>query len=372
MHDELHSPTAADEPLIDGPRGSAPHGSGPLGARGVHRLCVAPMMDWTDRHCRAFHRRFGAELVLYTEMVTARALLHGDAAGLLAHDRDEHPLALQLGGAEPEELAAAARLGADAGYDEINLNVGCPSDRVASGSFGAALMAEPERVAACVAAMRASVTIPVTVKCRLGIDGAGCTGLDTDAHLHHFVDTVAAAGCTLFIVHARKAVLGGLSPKENREVPPLQYERVRALAERNPQLEIVLNGGLTDAGACRDALAWADGVMIGREAWHNPMALATMRAALADHAMADQAVTDDAPVDPLVLLQAHLPYVRAQLEAGQPLGRLVRPLLGLFHGRPGARAFRRHLSEQAHRPGAGIDVLLNAMAPLLERTRHAA
>lgn len=335
-----------------------------LAVRGAHELCVAPMMDWTDRHCRAFHRLFGPGIVLYTEMVTAKALLHGDAARLLAHDASEHPLALQLGGADPGELARAAAIGVSAGFDEINLNVGCPSDRVASGSFGACLMADPERVARCISAMHESVAatgsrIPVTVKCRLGIDGPDCPGLDNDVHLAHFIDTVAAAGCSLFIVHARKAILGGLSPKENREIPPLQYERVHALARRRPDLEIILNGGLADAAACVGQRPFVDGVMIGRAAWHDPMMLLATVGALST--AREGTTTPSCGDDPLTILERHLPRVRAELAAGEPLSRITRPLLGILHGRPGARAFRRHLSERVHLGGAGIEVLEEAM-----------
>jgi tRNA-dihydrouridine synthase A len=307
------------------------------------------MMDWTDRHCRAFHRLLGAHIVLYTEMVTATAILHGDRDRLLAFDASEHPVALQLGGADPEALARAARIGAEAGYDEINLNVGCPSDRVSSGRFGACLMAEPERVAACVAAMREAVTIPVTVKCRLGIDD-----LDTDAHLDHFVATVADAGCSLFIVHARKAILGGLSPKENREIPPLQYARVHGLATRRPDLEIVINGGLCTLDDARRELDRVPGVMLGREAYQNPLILAALHRALVD---------PGAPaLDGEAVLHAFMPYVSRQLERGVPLHHMTRHLLGLFQGRPGARRFRRHLTETARRDGAGLEVLHDALA----------
>lgn len=338
---------------------TAVHGAGPLGRRGAHRLCVAPMMDWTDRHCRAFHRGFGPGTVLYTEMVTARALLHGDAGRLLAFGESEHPVALQLGGSDPAELASAARLGADAGYDEINLNVGCPSDRVSAGRFGACLMAEPALVADCVAAMRAAVAVPVTVKCRLGIDD-----LDDDAHFHGFVDTVAAGGCSLFLVHARKAILGGLSPKENREIPPLQYSRVHALAAARPELEIVLNGGLRTVADAQAALAHVEGVMFGREAYQNPAILGALHEALIDP-------TTPAPSEEAVL-EVYLPYVTAQRTAGVPLPQLTRHLLGLFTGRPGARRWRRHLTEAARAPGAGVEVLREALAHVRSADRAAA
>jgi tRNA-dihydrouridine synthase A len=318
------------------------------------------MMDWTDRHCRAFHRGFGPHTVLYTEMVHARALIHGDAEGLLAFDPVEHPVALQLGGSEPAELARAARIGVDAGYDEINLNVGCPSDRVASGNFGACLMAEPERVADAVAAMRAAVDVPVTVKCRLGIEGADVDpALGAEDAIDAFVDTVASGGCTLFVIHARNAVLGGLSPKENREIPPLRHERVAALARRRPDLEIVVNGGLATVDDVRSRLGVTDGVMIGREAYQRPMILDELHAAL----------FGGEPIgDPARLLAMLRPYLAARLAEGVPLTRMSRHLLGLFHGRPGARAFRRHVSEHAHRRGAGLEVLDAALA----RTRPAA
>lgn len=339
------------------------HGRGPLGEAGAHRLCVAPMMDWTDRHFRSLLRLLGPELVLYTEMVTARALIHGDRDRFLAFDPSEHPVALQLGGADPEELARAARFGAEAGYDEINLNCGCPSDRVASGSFGAALMAEPERVAACVAAMRAAVDLPVTVKCRLGIiegKGPDAERMATRAWFDRFVDTVADAGCSLFVVHARDAVLGGLSPRENREVPPLRHDEVRRLARRRPDLEIVSNGGITSRADCRAAVEGVHGVMIGRAAVNDTLVLAAMRDELFG--------TRSAP-DPVALVRAWLPYVRRELEAGTPLTRMTRLLSGLFHGRPGARLVRRHLSEHAHR--GGLEVIEDALALLEQRSRAA-
>lgn len=324
------------------------HGTGPLGAGNRHRLCVAPMMDCTDRHARAFLRGFGADIVLYTEMVTAAALIHGDRERLLAYSPQEHPLALQLGGSDPTALAQAARMGADAGYDEINLNVGCPSDRVRSGHFGACLMLEPERVADCVAAMRSAVSIPVTVKCRLGVDD-----VDSDDHLHAFVDRVASAGCSLFIVHARKAILAGLSPRQNREIPPLQYHRVHRLAAARPDLEIILNGGLRDVASCRAQMPHVGGVMLGREAYYNPAILGPLNQVLLDPEApvisADQA------------LQRYLPYIDAQLAAGTPLIQMSRHLLGLFSGQPGARRFRRTLSEQGRQRQAGMDVVAAAL-----------
>lgn len=342
------------------------HGSGPLGFRDAHRLCVAPMMDWTDRHFRSLLRLVADELVLYTEMVTAQALIHGNRQRFLAHDASEHPVALQLGGAEPDALAAAAVHGAAAGFDEINLNCGCPSDRVASGAFGAALMADPERVAACVAAMRREVDVPVTVKCRLGIlDGVRDKerNMASIAWFDRFVDTVADAGCSLFIVHARDAVLGGLSPKENREIPPLRYDRVRAFATRRPDLEVVINGGIDTPERCLEAATGVDGVMIGRAAVNDTLVLADMR----DLLFPDSPHPSRNPLD---IVRAWLPYVRDELDAGTPLNRLTRLLSGLFHGRPGARMVRRHLSENAHR--GGIGVIEDALADFERHQREAA
>ncbi|TVS08655.1 MAG: tRNA dihydrouridine(20/20a) synthase DusA [Gammaproteobacteria bacterium] len=325
------------------------HGCGPLGTRGSHRLCVAPMMDCTDRHARTFLRSFGPDIVLYTEMVTAAALLHGNRERLLAFDPCEHPVALQLGGNDPRELARAARMGAEAGFDEINLNVGCPSDRVRSGRFGACLMREPERVADCIAAMREQVSVPVTVKCRLGVDDH-----DSKEHLHGFVDRVADAGCTLFIIHARKAILGGLSPKENREIPPLQYHRVHALAAHRRDLEIVINGGLKTVTDAERELRHTHGVMLGREAYGRPEVLGTLADALLP--------SDRDAVTGADAITAYRPYLAARLAEGVPLHAMTRHLLGLFSGRPGARQFRRILSEQGCRDGAGIEVLDRALA----------
>ena len=315
------------------------------------RLSVAPMMDWTDRHCRYFLRLLNPCALLYTEMVTAAALVHGDAARLLAHDVAEHPVAAQLGGSDPRALAHAARLAADAGFDEVNLNCGCPSDRVQSGRFGACLMGEPDTVARAVAAMRAAVDVPVTVKCRIGIDDR-----DTWEHFLEFVDTVSAAGCDTFIVHARKAWLHGLSPKENREVPPLDYDRVTRLRRERPALTIVLNGGLKTVDAVCGALEDVDGVMLGRAAYHEPWLLSELM----------QPVFGRAPAfdDPVEVVHAYLPYVARELAAGTPLHSMTRHLLGIFQGRPGARAWRRHLSEHAHRPRAGIGVIEDALGAL--------
>jgi tRNA-dihydrouridine synthase A len=306
-------------------------------------------MDYTDRYCRYFLRLISRHTLLYTEMVTTAALLHGDLNRLLDFDPLEHPLALQLGGSDPAELAHCARLGAEWGYDEINLNLGCPSDRVQSGRFGACLMAEPRLVADGIAAMRAEVDLPVTVKHRIGIDER-----DSYEALVEFVGTVGAAGCSVFIVHARKAWLQGLSPKENREIPPLRYDVVRRLKRDFPQLEIVINGGITSLKQAQHLLAHLDGVMIGREVYHNPWTLA----------QADRSIFAD-PHDPPTrhqVLEAFLPFAAREVARGTPLTRISRHLLGLFQGRPGARAWRRHISEHAYRPGAGIEVLQRAAA----------
>lgn len=314
-----------------------------------HRFCIAPMMALTDRHCRYFMRLLSRHAYLYTEMVTTGALLHGDAEYLLRFHPSERPLALQLGGSEPAALAAAARLGADFGYDEINLNVGCPSDRVQTGRFGACLMAEPHLVAECVAAMRAAVTLPVTVKTRIGIDE-----LDRYDDFYRFVTTVAAAGCDTFIIHARKAWLQGLSPKQNREVPPLRYEFAHRLKRELPRLEIVLNGGLTELTEAQRQLAQVDGVMLGRAAYHHPALLLEVDRLF--YGDAHPAPTPHAVIGKL------LPYVEEQLRAGAQLHHITRHVLGLFQGRRGARAWRRHLSEQSHRAGAGPEVLRAALA----------
>jgi len=320
-----------------------------------HRFCVAPMMDWTDRHCRAFHRMLSRRALLYTEMVTAAAVIHGERERLIGFDQFEHPLALQLGGADAGELATAARIGEDFGYDEINLNCGCPSDRVQSGCFGAELMAEPRTVAACVVAMREAVNIPVTVKCRIGIDDR-----DSEEDFRGFIDTVADAGCTTFIVHARKAWLSGLSPKQNREVPPLDYDRVNRLKAARPDLEIVINGGIASLDEAEAHLAHVDGAMLGRAAYQTPWVLAD-----ADRRFfaAANPITSRAEA-----IAAFMPYVEAQLDGGVYLSRLTRHILGLYHGEPGGRLWRRHLSENAHRPGAGREVIDDALA-LVEGTR---
>jgi tRNA-dihydrouridine synthase A len=310
------------------------------------RLSVAPMMDWTDRHCRYFHRLLSPHARLYTEMVTSAALVRGRQLRLLEHSQQEHPVALQLGGSDPVELAQAARFGAEAGYDEINLNVGCPSDRVQSGRFGACLMREPALVADCVKAMRDAVSVPVTVKCRIGVDDQ-----DDYAGLQHFTETMLEAGVGVLVVHARKAWLKGLSPKENREIPPLDYARVYRLKREFPQLVVAINGGVTTVEQVRAHLAQVDGVMLGRAAYHDPYLLARLESALYGEPL---------PTREAVL--RHLrPYVEAELARGTALKHITRHLLGLYQGEPGARGFRRVLSEGAHRPGAGWALLEQAL-----------
>jgi tRNA-dihydrouridine synthase A len=315
------------------------------------------MMDWTDRHCRVFHRLLAPHARLYTEMVNALAIRHGDRARLLGFDPSEHPLALQLGGSDPRVLAEAARVGVEFGYDEINLNCGCPSDRVQAGRFGACLMREPGLVADCVAAMRAVVTVPVTVKCRIGVDDQ-----DEFAALHGFVERVRQAGCEVFIVHARKAWLKGLSPKENRDLPPLDYARVLALKRAFPELTIVLNGGLSTTAAVLEHLAAnagvvLDGVMLGRAVYHQPWWLHELDSLLF-------AAGSNRPQDRAELLQRWRPYVTRQLAAGEVLAHLTRHVLGLYQGLPGARRFRRVLSERAHLASSGWEVVVAAQAAL--------
>jgi tRNA-dihydrouridine synthase A len=320
------------------------------------------MMDWTDRHCRYFLRGLSPDVLLYTEMITAAAILRGNRERLLAHDAAEHPLALQLGGSEPSELATAARIGAQFGYDEINLNCGCPSDRVHSGAFGACLMLEPDRVADCVAAMRAAVSLPVTVKMRIGVvTGQGAATRQAIAHytesdaeaLLHFVAAVAAAGAAAIIVHARKAVLGGLSPKENREVPPLQYDVVRLVKERFPKLAVILNGGLRQVDPILEALSWCDGVMLGREAYHRPWLLAELHTALGG-------TSRGSALERTALLDRMAAYADRELARGERLPSITRHMLGLYAGEPGAREFRRRLSEGARDPAAGANLLRQA------------
>lgn len=310
----------------------------------AHRVCVAPMMDRTDRHCRYLLRLVNPCALLYTEMVTAQALVHGDAERLLRFDPAEHPVALQLGGADPDLLARAARLGEDRGYDEINLNVGCPSDRVRSGRFGACLMAEPALVADCVRAMIEAVSIPVTVKCRIGIDER-----DDYGFLDDFVATVRAAGVDLFIVHARKAVLGGLSPRQNREVPPLRYDVPLRLKQEHPDLTVILNGGIRTVAQVRTELARFDGVMLGRQAYQEPYLLAQLHGEFVDR--------EWSPPDRHEIVAGYGDYVERMLDEGQRLPLLLRHVHGLFAGFPGARAWRRYLNEQGNRAGAGAEVL---------------
>src|SRR3954469_13070499 len=314
--------------------------------RPSHTFCVAPMMDWTDSPCRVLHRCLTRHALLYTEMVTAEAVLHGDRQRLLGFDRFEHPVALQLGGSDPARLAEASRIAADFGYDEVNLNVGCPSDRVQSGRFGACLMREPQLVADCVATMRAAVSIPVTVKCRIGVDDQ-----DPEQSLRALIDICAAAGVTVFAVHARKAWLEGLSPKENRDVPPLDYPLVYRVKQERPDVTILVNGGIENLEQAESHLAHVDGVMLGRAAYQNPPLLAEV----------DRRFFGAAPVNLDAAVESYVDHVERQLHAGARLHPLIKPMLGLYNGRPAARLFRRHLSEQAVRADAGITVLRQAL-----------
>ncbi|MEW6091769.1 MAG: tRNA dihydrouridine(20/20a) synthase DusA [Pseudomonadota bacterium] len=311
-------------------------------------ISVAPMMDWTDRHDRFFLRLISRRALLYTEMVTTGAVLHGDRQRLLGFDASEHPVAVQLGGSEPAELAEAARIAADFGYDEVNLNVGCPSDRVQSGRFGACLMREPDLVARCVEAMRSAVTIPVTVKCRIGVDEQ-----EPEEALPAMARAVRAAGCETLIVHARKAWLEGLSPKENRDIPPLDYPLVYRLKQSMPDMEIIINGGIATLDEAAAHMAYVDGAMLGRAAYQNPWLLAEVDSRFHGESAA--------PRSRLEVLEAFLPYVERELARGTHLHAMTRHILGLFQGQPGARAFRRHISENAPRPGAGIEVIREAM-----------
>ncbi|MGR3322388.1 MAG: tRNA dihydrouridine(20/20a) synthase DusA [Pseudooceanicola sp.] len=323
--------------------------------RRAARLSVAPMMDWTDRHCRYLHRLLSRRALLYTEMVTAPALVRGGALHLLDFSPEEHPVALQLGGSDPAELAEAARLGAAAGYDEINLNVGCPSDRVQSGTFGAVLMKQPGLVADCLAAMREAVTVEVTVKCRIGVDDQ-----EPEIVLPDFLEKVRDAGVQRVAIHARKAWLEGLSPKENRDVPPLEYPLVYRMKAAFPDLHVSINGGIASLEEARRHLdAGLDGVMIGRAAYHAPTDLL---------ARADREIFgEDRPeADPVEVARAMLPYIERHLREGGKLAQVTRHMLGLFAGRPGARHWRRVLSEGAHRPGAGPELVEQALAGLSE------
>ena len=312
-----------------------------------NNVFIAPMMDWTDRHCRYFMRLLSPSVRLYTEMVTAQALKFGDAEALLQFDHCEHPIALQVGGSDPAMMAEAARLGADRGYDEININVGCPSDRVQSGQFGACLMAEPAIVASCVRAMRDVVNVPVTIKTRIGIDD-----FEDYDFLRRFIETNVEAGCETFVVHARKAILQGLSPKENRTVPPLHYQRVYTLKADYPDLTVILNGGITTVDDCRDHLQHVDGAMIGRQAYHQPWFLTDLESAFGN---------SSPPAERRDVVLQMIPYIERELASGAFLKHITRHMLGLFAGQPGARAWRRFLSENAHRHGAGVDIVLEAL-----------
>ncbi len=323
-----------------------------------YRVCVAPMMEWTDRHCRFFLRQISRQCLLYTEMVTTGAVIHGDRDRLIGFDPAEHPVALQLGGSDPAALAECARIAESWGYDEVNLNVGCPSDRVQSGRFGACLMAEPDLVARCVGAMRDAVSIPVTVKSRIGIDDQ-----QEWLALKGFVDTVAETGATRFIVHARKALLSGLSPKENRDIPPLRYDLVHRLKAERPDLTILINGGIVTLDAAEGHLAELDGVMLGRAGYQNPFILADVDRRF--FGGPDSMATRERIVERM------LPYIEREMGRGVPLKAMTRHMLGLFQAVPGAKIWRRHLSENSYRPGAGPDVVETALA-LVQRQATAA
>lgn len=325
--------------------------------KAVPIIAVAPMLDWTDRHCRYFLRLFSSRIRLYTEMITTDALLHGDREKLLAFHPLEQPVALQLGGSQPKALAICAQLAEQAGYNEVNLNVGCPSSRVQAGRFGACLMAEPELVAECVAAMRAAVRVPVTVKTRLGIDQH-----DEYEFLHHFVEQVSLAGCQTFIIHARKAWLQGLNPKENREIPPLNYERVIQVKNNFPHLQIILNGGITSLAEIKEHLAHFEGVMLGRVAYQNPYLLAFI----------DQTFYDSHAhlVSRFTIVQRLLPYLEEQVAQGVPLSAMARHLLGLFHGQPGAKHWRRSLTYPAI-AGQGVDWIRTVLHEIQSRSSYA-
>ena len=312
------------------------------------------MMDWTDRHCRVFHRLMARRALLYTEMLTTGAIIHGDRQRLLGFDASEHPVALQLGGSDPRDLAMAAKIGEDFGYDEININVGCPSDRVKDGRFGACLMAEPQLVAEGVAAMKRAVRVPVTVKCRIGIDDQ-----DPEVALDTLVREVVAAGADALIVHARKAWLNGLSPKENRDIPPLDYDRVYRLKAAMPDVPIIINGGIAGLDEARGHLAHVDGVMLGRAAYHDPWRLLTVDSELFGETPPHAAMKD--------VFEAMVPYIERELAQGTRLHSIARHFVGAFHGVPGARAFRRHLAENGVKPGAGVNVLRDAIARVEDR-----
>jgi len=317
-------------------------------------ISVAPMMDWTDRHDRYFLRKISKHVLLYTEMVTTGAVIHGDRERLIGFDPAEQPLAIQLGGSDPADLAKSAIIAEQWGYSEVNLNVGCPSDRVQSGKFGACLMAEPELVRDCLSAMAEVVSIPVTVKTRIGIDRQ-----DTFDELHKFVSLVKESGCNVFIIHARKAWLDGLSPKQNRDIPPLCYDRVYKIKQQFPELEIIINGGIKSLAECKVHLGHVDGVMIGREAYHNPYLLIDV----------DEQFYQDDHQKPSrdEIIHSLFPYIEQHLKSGGKLGQISRHLLGLYQSLPGARYFRREISEQAYKQGAGIEVLEKALAAMHEQ-----
>jgi tRNA-dihydrouridine synthase A len=319
-----------------------------------YRFSVAPMMDWTDRHCRVFHRLMTRRARLYTEMLTTGAIIHGDRGRLLGFDASEHPVALQLGGSNPHDLATAAKIGEDFGYDEINLNVGCPSDRVKDGRFGACLMAEPALVADCVEAMKRAVAVPVTVKCRIGIDDQ-----DPEIALDALARGVIAAGADALIVHARKAWLDGLSPKQNRDIPPLDYDRVYRLKAALPDVPIIINGGIASLGEAKQHLGLVDGVMLGRAAYQEPWRLLAADPELFGEAAPHAAMKD--------VFEAMIPYIDRQLAQGVRLHSITRHFVGAFHGVPGARAFRRHLAENGVKPEAGVSVLRDAIALVGDR-----
>ncbi len=323
------------------------------------RFCVAPMMDWTTTHYRYMARCLSQHALLYTEMVTTGALIHGDTQRFLRHQSQEYPLALQLGGSNPRDLAHCAVLAEQAGFSEVNLNVGCPSDRVQNNMIGACLMAYPDRVAECVSEMAEKTSLPVTVKHRIGIDSH-----ESWDELCEFVEKIAAVGCRTFIVHARIAILEGLSPKENRDVPPLKYDWVYALKKRYPDIEIIINGGIKSLDECHEHLNHTDGVMLGREAYHNPWLLASVDAEFFGHEASVRTRHD--------ALRAMFPFIESELRRGVFLGHMSRHLLGLFHGCKGGRQFRRHISENAHRPGAGLDVLEAALAKVPEHEQEPA
>jgi tRNA-dihydrouridine synthase A len=318
------------------------------------RFSVAPMMDWTDRHCRVFHRLLTRRARLYTEMLTTGAIIHGDRARLLGFDESEHPVALQLGGSDPRELSEAARIGEGFGYDEINLNVGCPSDRVKEGRFGACLMAEPELVASCVAAMKRAVKIPVTVKCRIGIDDQ-----DPEEALDRLARGVIAAGSDALIVHARKAWLSGLSPRENRDIPPLDYERVYRLKAALPEVPVVINGGIASVEEARAHLSHVDGAMLGRAAYQEPWRLLSVDPEIFGEAAPHASM--------MHVFEAMIPYIERELKRGTRLHAITRHFVGAYHAVPGARAFRRHLAEHGVKSAAGVDVLTAAIKLVEQR-----